>query len=198
MYICIYIYIYIYIYTYTYTYVIIRLLYYMVLYYVLDMISERRCRRIPSCWAALHSETGGWLLTEEHTVREFCVLFDLCRKCWGLAYELKLGAGRIFEPSSGLSFLAPRNVASWRRHAKAALRRVAGTGEASAALVLRNVLWKKIGWRRFSLGSPCSGWFRHPHQEPLEYSEGGMIRLETLIEFKFLNSIFSSSSSYWN
>ena len=28
--------------------------------------------------------------------------------------------------------------------------------------------------------------------------EGGMIRLETLIKLKFLNSIFSSVSSYWN
>ena len=29
-------------------------------------------------------------------------------------------------------------------------------------------------------------------------SEGGMIRLETLIELKFLNSSFSSLSSHWN
>ena len=29
-------------------------------------------------------------------------------------------------------------------------------------------------------------------------SEGGMIRLETLIELKFINSSFSSLSSYWN
>ena len=29
-------------------------------------------------------------------------------------------------------------------------------------------------------------------------SEGEMIRLETLIELKFLNSSFSSLSSYWN
>ena len=29
-------------------------------------------------------------------------------------------------------------------------------------------------------------------------SEGGMIRLETLIELKFLYSSFSSLSSYWN
>ena len=32
----------------------------------------------------------------------------------------------------------------------------------------------------------------------LEISEGGMIRLETLVELKFLNSSFSSLSSYWN
>ena len=30
------------------------------------------------------------------------------------------------------------------------------------------------------------------------HSEGGMIRLETLIEFNFLNSISLSASSYWN
>ena len=29
-------------------------------------------------------------------------------------------------------------------------------------------------------------------------SEGGMTRLETLIDLKFLNSSFSSLSSYWN
>ena len=32
----------------------------------------------------------------------------------------------------------------------------------------------------------------------LEYPEGGMTRLETLIELKFVNSSFSSLSSYWN
>ena len=68
---------------------------------------------------------------------------------------------------------------------------------------LSRVSWR-IGFRRIQQTSPnsvavltplqhvCYGRFTYQH------SEGGMIRLEALIELKFLKSSFSSCLSYWN
>ena len=48
------------------------------------------------------SETGRWLLTGGHIVRDAHLLCDLRGKCRGFAYRLELGAG-FYEPSSGPS-----------------------------------------------------------------------------------------------
>ena len=48
--------------------------------------------------------------------------------------------------------------------------------------------------RHHSLGSMCVV----PRTAQVRHSEGGTIRLKTLIELKFLDSNFSSLSSHWN
>ena len=84
------------------------------------------------------TETGKWLLTGGHIVRDVVCCSSLCWKRWDFTQKLKLGAG-FHEPSSGLLSQLSR---VFHRHAFMSLPfgRIAAL-RAEAALMCHQLFW---------------------------------------------------------